>query len=286
MSTRSPSTRSVLRRFVMGLACLVAAWVGGAASSAHAQLLTGLGGEAGFGTGVLDYNDDGSSAEIDLRPAFPNGLEYFGQRFTSFFVNNNGNVTFGQAVGSYTPEAFPIVGTRMIAPFWGDVDTRGGGRPAHNGVYWDVRPGRVVVTWHNVGYYGSHDDHQNSFQLVIESNEILDQDHIWRVELRYARCEWTTGDASGGQGGRGGTPAQAGFNAGDGQIARMLPGSRSDAVLSLCRQSNVGLPGVWIINIYNGMPQEIVPSTGGTQTYDFSGGGGAPAPRPRRRRRR
>jgi hypothetical protein len=286
MSTRSPSTRSVLLRFALGLACLAAVWVGGAASSAHAQLLTGLGGEAGFGTGVLDYNDDGSSAEIDLRPAFPNGLEYFGQRFTSFFVNNNGNVTFGQAVGSFTPEAFPIVGTRMIAPFWGDVDTRGGGRPAHNGVYWDVRPGRVVVTWHNVGYYGSHDDHQNSFQLVIESNEILDQDHIWRVELRYARCEWTTGDASGGQGGRGGTPAQAGFNAGDGQIARMLPGSRSDAVLSLCRQSNVGLPGVWIINIYNGMPQEIVPSTGGTQTYDFSGGGGAPATPPRRRRRR
>jgi hypothetical protein len=48
----------------------------------------------------------------------------------------------------------------------------------------------------------------------------------------------------------------------------------------------VGLPGVWIINIYNGMPQEIVPSTGGTQTYDFSGGGGAPATPPRRRRRR
>jgi hypothetical protein len=278
------------RRFCLGCLvwpCLV--WLGvlGAASGARAQLITGLGGEAGFGNGVLDYNDDGSSAEIDLSAAFPHGLEYFGQRFTSFFVNNNGNVTFGQAVGSYTPEAFPIVGTRMIAPFWGDVDTRGGGRPAHNGVYWDVRPGRVVVTWHNVGYYGSHDDHQNSFQLVIESNEVLDQDHIWRVELRYARCEWTTGDASGGQGGRGGTPAQAGFNAGDGQIARMLPGSRTDAVLSLCRQSNVGLPGVWIINIYNGMPQEIVPSTGGTQTFDFSGGGaGAPAAPPRRRRRR
>lgn len=278
-------TRSRIASFLKVLACLAGLW-GGGASSAHAQLLTGLGGEAGFGTGVLDYNDDGSSAEIDLRPAFPNGLEYFGQRFTSFYVNNNGNVTFGQAVGSYTPEAFPIVGTRMIAPFWGDVDTRGGGRPGRNGVYWDIRPGRVVVTWHNVGYYGTHDDHQNSFQLVIESNAILDQDHIWRVELRYDRCEWTTGDASGGQGGRGGTPAQAGFNAGDGQIARMLPGSRTDAVLALCRQSNVGLPGVWIINIYNGMPQEIVPSTGGTQTYDFSGGGGAPATPPRRRRRR
>ena len=270
------------------LALVVVLWLGGASRAAaqSGPLLTGLGGEAGFGTGVLEYNDDGSSAEIDLRPAFPNGLDYFGQRFTSFFVNNNGSVTFGGAVGLYTPEAFPLAGTRMIAPFWGDVDTRGGGRPARNGVYWDIRPGRVVVTWHNVGYYNTHDDHQNSFQLVIESNEVLDLDHIWRVELRYARCEWTTGDASGGSGGRGGTPAQAGFNAGDGQVARMLPGSRTSSVLSLCRQSNVGQPGVWIINIYNGMPQEIVPSEGGTQTYDFSGGGGATGAPPRRRRRR
>ncbi|MBX7190716.1 MAG: hypothetical protein K1X94_01580 [Sandaracinaceae bacterium] len=273
-------------RLAVLVSLLVSFAVASSASAQSGPLITGLGGEAGFGAGVLDYNDDGSSAEIDLRPAFPNGLDYFGQRFSSFFVNNNGSVTFGQAVGSYTPEAFPLAGTRMIAPFWGDVDTRGGGRPSRNGVYWDIRPGRVIVTWHNVGYYGMHDDHQNTFQLVIESNALLDQDHIWRVELRYARCEWTTGDASGGSGGRGGTPAQAGFNAGDGQVARMLPGSRTDAVLSLCRQSNIGQPGVWIINIYNGMPQEIVPSTGGTQTYDFSGGGGAAPAVPHRRRRR
>ncbi len=266
--------------------CLASAAFARPVSAQAGPLLTGLGGEAGFGTGVLEYNDDGSSAEIDLRPAFPSGLDYFGQRFTSFYVNNNGSVTFGQAVGLYTPEPFPLAGTRMIAPFWGDVDTRGGGRPARNGVYWDIRPGRVVVTWHQVGYYNSHDDHQNTFQLVIESNEVLDLDHIWRVEFRYARCEWTTGDASGGAGGRGGTPAQAGFNAGDGQVARTLPGSRTSAVLSLCRTSNVGQNGVWIINIYNGMPQEIVPDQG-TQTYDFSGGGGAaPATPPRRRRRR
>ncbi len=279
------------RPLALALGFFVVVGLFGSTRLAHAQrgpLITGLGGEAGFGTGVLDYNDDGSSSVIDLTPAFPNGLDYFGQRFTSFYVNNNGSVTFGQPVGSYTPSPFPLAGTRMIAPFWGDVDTRGAGRPRRNGVYWDVRPGRVVVTWFNVGYYGAHNDLENTFQLVIESNELLDQDHIWRVELRYARCEWTTGDASGGHGGQGGTPAQAGFNAGDGQVARMLPGSRTGAVLRLCQDSNVGQPGVWIINIYNGMPQEIVPSTGaGTQTFDFSGGGGeVGAPPPRRRRRR
>lgn len=250
------------------------------------RLISGLGGAAGFGAGELAENDDGSSSAIDLTVAFPNGLDYFGQRFTSLFVNNNGSVTFGQAMGSYTPSAFPLVGTRMIAPFWADVDTRGGGRPARNGVYWDVRPGRVVVTWYRVGYYSAHNDLENTFQLVIESNEQLEEDHVWRVELRYARCEWTTGDASGGRGGHGGTPAQAGFNAGDGQVAMMLPGSRSSAVLRLCQDSNVGLPGVWIINVYNGTPQQIVPTTpGGSQTFDFSGGGGAATPRPPRRRR-
>ena len=260
------------------------------ASSAHAQtgpLLTGMGGPAGFGTGVLEYNDDGSSGEIDMRAAFPNGLDYFGQRFNSFYVNNNGSITFGGPTGTFTPQPFPLQGNRMVAAFWGDVDTRSGGRPTRNGVYWDVRAGRIVITWHNVGYYSQHDDHQNTFQIVIESSALLDLDHIWRVEFRYARCEWTTGDASSGHGGFGGNPAQAGFDAGDGRIARTLPGSGTSAILNLCRDSNVGQPGLWLFNVHNGMPEvDVAPAQ--TQTFDFSGGGGGsatPAPRPARPRR-
>jgi hypothetical protein len=39
-------------------------------------------------------------------------------------VNNNGNVTFNGPLGGFTPAAFPASSHPMIAPFWGDVDTR------------------------------------------------------------------------------------------------------------------------------------------------------------------
>ncbi len=205
-----------------------------------------------------------------LGPAFPNGLEFFGQRFHSMYVNNNGSVTFGGPTGTYTPQRFPVTGNRMVAPFWADVDTRHGGRPQRNGVYWDVRPGRVVVTWQNVGFYPSDNSHENTFQLVLISNELLDQDELWRVQFRYQRCEWTTGSASGGQGGFGGTPAQAGFDAGNGQTYEILPGSGTREVLRLCHTSNVGVPGIWEFDIYRGTPQMSLPTEAGVETQDFS----------------
>jgi len=255
-------------------------------ASAQGELMGGLGGPAGFGEGVLEYNDDGSSAEIDITPAFPNGLQFFGQRFNSVFVNNNGTITFGGATGTFTPQRFPVQGNRMIAPFWADVDTRGGGRPNRNGVYWDISSGQMVVTWHNVGYYSSHNNLENTFQIVIISNELLDQDDLWKVQFRYNRCQWVTGDASGGSGGFGGTPAQAGFDAGNGSTFEILPGSGSRGVLELCRTSNVGVNGIWEFDIYLGTPQVTLPGSGETETIDYSQGGQGRRVRPERRRRR
>ena len=217
------------------------------------DLIHDLGGPAGFGTSILAENDDSSSAAVDISRAFPQGLRYFAGTYSSIYVNNNGNITFRGAVGQFTPTPFPIADQPMIAPFWADVDTRGGGRPGRNGVWWDVRPGQVTVTWHNVGYFGSHVDHLNSFQLVLRGGPQMDEGQF-EVEFRYQRCEWTTGDASGGQGGRGGTPAQAGFDAGNRRDSRALPGSRTAGILRLCRTSNVGEPGIWRFLITNGRP--------------------------------
>ena len=121
--------------------------------TARAAPLISVGvGPAGFGTNNLAPNDDGSSGIIDLTAAFPGGLRFFGGPYTSCYVNNNGNITFAGPVGAYTPTPFPIASQPMIAPYWGDVDTRGDGRPSRNGVYWHLEPGRMVVTWHNTGY--------------------------------------------------------------------------------------------------------------------------------------
>lgn len=40
-------------------------------------------------------------------------------------VNTNGVVSFGEPEDGFISEPFPIDGTALLTPFWGDVDTRG-----------------------------------------------------------------------------------------------------------------------------------------------------------------
>jgi hypothetical protein len=177
-------------------------------------------------------------------------------------VNNNGNVTFGSALGNYTPEAFPLSsggeeglsGIPIIAPYWADVDT--GADPGDDSnLAWVFSPNAntVVVTWDNVGYYSQHNDKRNDFQLVLRNRAETGAGNF-DIDFRYRKLEWTTGDASGGDGGLGGTPAQAGFDAGNGINFLMLPGSRTSDVLDLVNTSNVAAdtPGLWTFAVRNG----------------------------------
>ncbi|MBX3246536.1 MAG: hypothetical protein KF901_05075 [Myxococcales bacterium] len=219
-----------------------------------APLLRGFGGPAGFGSNVLNRNDDQSSSEIDLLGAFPEGLRFFGGPYDQFWVNNNGNITFSGPVFNFTPTRFPIADRPMIAPYWADVDTRstvGLANPNENLVYWHLEPGRLIVTWYEVGYFSNRNDLRMSFQLVI-TNTLECGSGDFDVEFRYDRCEWTTGNASGGTDGFGGTPAQAGFDAGNLEDFVELPGSFTMDVLNLCTTSNVGVPGIWQFAVRSG----------------------------------
>ena len=163
---------------------------------ATVELINGLGGAEGFGENALPPNDDGSSSAIDITAVFgPGGLRFFGGPYMTGYVNNNGNITFAGPLGTYTPDPFPVASRPMIAPYWADVDTRGGGRPARNGVYWHLEPGRMIVTWHNVGYYSTHDDLIMDFQLII-TNALDCRSGDFDVEFRFNTCQWETGDAS------------------------------------------------------------------------------------------
>ncbi|MCB9592286.1 MAG: hypothetical protein H6719_06110 [Sandaracinaceae bacterium] len=227
-----------------------------AAAQAQAPLITGLGGPAGFGMGVLPPDDDGSSASIPLAPEFPSGLEFFGTRYTDLFVNNNGNVSFDLPLSAFTPMPFPVAAQPMIAPWWGDVDTRAPAPVDENRVYFHIEPGRFVATWFRVGYFDTHADLVNSVQLILTDESAAGAAGDFDVEFRYAHLEWTTGDASDGMGGLGGTPAQAGFDAGNLTDFFSLPGSLTAAVLDLERMSNVGMPGVWRFQIRSGAVTE------------------------------
>ncbi|MEZ4391661.1 MAG: nidogen-like domain-containing protein [Polyangiales bacterium] len=243
----------------LSLSCVL----GGGVANAI-PLLNGFGGPTGYGLpeNCVHPNDDGSYSgqpptaprAIDIRRAFPDGIDFFGNRYTSMYVNTNGNITFRAALPTYTPAPFPVAQQPMIAPFWGDVDTRGGGQPSRNNICFHVEPNRVVVTWHLVGYYSSHDNLQNSFQLVLTRSNTCTTSGDFDVEFRYARCTWTTGDASGGTGGFGGTPAQIGFDAGDSRNYVALPMSRTMQILQVCGTSNIpgGEPGLWRFQIRGG----------------------------------
>jgi hypothetical protein len=197
----------------------MSAVAGASPALAQATLASGFGGPAGYGTTVMAPNDDGSSASIPITTAAPSGLCFFGNTFTSLFVNNNGNITFGGAVAGFTPTAFPASPRPMIAPLWLDVDTRdqadpegGPAMPPANQVYFFQQLNRIVATWHNVGYFANHNDKRNDFQ--VEITNFVDQRN-YDIIYRYAKVDWTTGDASGGAGGLGGVPGQVGFDAGD-----------------------------------------------------------------------
>ena len=164
-----------------------------------------------FQTGTPpDYrNDDGSSNAITLPFVFC----FYGQIQTQVYINNNGNVSFGSSYGAFSALPFPSTAYVMIAPFWADIDTRN----ALSGiVYYQLTPTHLIVRWNNVGYYSQHANLVNDFQLVLTDGVDPILPAGANVGLSYGDMQWTTGDASGGVNGFGGTPATVGCNIGDG----------------------------------------------------------------------
>ncbi|MCP5146113.1 MAG: PEP-CTERM sorting domain-containing protein [Gammaproteobacteria bacterium] len=219
----------------------------GTASVQAVPLLTfGNLANGGYGDLAMQPNDDGSSSQLNL----PFEIDFYGGIYNTFWVNNNGNITFEGAVGTFTPNAFPASSNPMIAPYWGDVDTRCGS--CGNVYVGSPNSDTVVVTWKDVGYYSQNASKTNNFQLLLRNQGGGNFD----IEFRYDRLEWTTGNASGGTGGLGGTPAQAGFDAGtfDADQTFTLPGSRTAAVLDLQNSTNVagGDAGLWSFAIREG----------------------------------
>ncbi|GAB2952077.1 hypothetical protein GCM10027048_16400 [Hymenobacter coalescens] len=154
----------------------------------------------------LVRNDDESFGPVDLNWNF----SLFGSTYNQVYINNNGNITFDNALSAFTAAGFPI-STPMIAAFWADVDTR---NPGSGTVWYKVFPDRLVVTWNRVGYFNTKADKKNTFQLVIKANTaagFTGDD----VLISYDDMQWTTGDFSSGIDGFGGTPATVGANRGN-----------------------------------------------------------------------
>ena len=118
-----------------------------------------------LGADAPEYrNDDFSSPKF----ALPFSFNFYGTHYDSLYINNNGNVSFDIPYPTFTSNPFPDSNFNMIAPFWGDVDTRDSlNSPTSSGlVYYKITPSAIIVKWENVGFYDIH----SHFEEVIFTN--------------------------------------------------------------------------------------------------------------------
>ena len=238
------------------------------------SLLQTFGGEFGFGEDSVSRNDDGSSPEIDITPIFENGLNFFGVSYDSLWINTNGSVTFNGSLSSFTPQTISGGTVPGVFAFWGDVDTRdateentspGGNSQGTNLVWYDFDEAndRFVVTWDDVGFYSHNNSRVNAFQLILTdmSSSVGRAPGDFNIDFRYEWIDWTTGNASGGSGGLGGTPARAGYSAGDaaGTFFELPQSGIQDEILALeTTAGNTGVDGLWRFEVRNGdVPQTV-----------------------------
>ena len=190
----------------------------------------------GFSSNVLPAETDASGGPVDIGFA----IDFRGMSYDELFVNENGNVTFGnsfQGIPTAGSGEFVFESTLadlripIIASFWADVDAVIQGSVTFGR---DEIDGRAAfgVTWTDVGYSVGNSDLTNDFQLVL-----IDRSDVgpgaFDIEFNYDQVQWETGDRSGGDGGFFGASARAGYSSGTGEPGTFLElvGSGADGSL-------------------------------------------------------
>lgn len=234
-----------------------------AATSLPAQTI-----RSGFDGNTLLANDDGSTGLVST--GF--GFNFFGVTGSELYVNNNGNVTFDDVLSTYTPFELLATNTKIIAPFFADVDTRApeSGLVTYGTGVVGTR-GAFGVNWLGVGYYQEKGDKLNSFQLVmIDRSDIGVGD--FDFEFNYGDIFWETGDASNGSEGLGGDCARAGWSNGSDASFEIAGSADCGAFLnggtnSLKLGSNINQPGRFLFEVRNGVVQPPVTAVPEPSTY-------------------
>lgn len=197
---------------------------------------------------TLHRNDDESSGAVPL----PFEVDFYGNSYQSLYVNNNGNVTFDSALGTYVPFDLTETSRVIIAPFFADVDTRpsDAGTVTFGQTIFNGRPAFCVL-WDDVGYFPNQTDLRNTFQLLLVRGTPGTGD--FDIVFRYDSIQWELGSASDG------VAARAGFSNGDPARSVELAGSAVNGAFldwgpqALARSSLQSPdPGTWIFHIRSG----------------------------------
>lgn len=225
-------------------------------TNAFGTLMVTTGGNNAANVGAVDgRNDDGFRGPISFGYTLSN---FFGHDYTQFYLNNNGNITFGSGLAAYTPDGPQGAHVPVIAPFFADVDTRA----ALSGlVYYNTSiPNETILTWDHVGYFEGHDNLLDTFQLVVRGSDYVIPAGEGQIGFFWNTMQWETGDASGGSNGFGGTPAAVGF--GDGNLnGFVLQGSIQNGISRIVNNESI-----WFTLNSQGDPTPV-PSVPEPETY-------------------
>jgi hypothetical protein len=216
-------------------------------SIGNVVVMTGGGNANGAGD-PSGRNDDGYSGPINL--GFT--LNFFGTSYSTFFINNNGNISFGSGIAAYTPSGPTGASAPIISPFFADVDTR---NSASGVVYLTQLANEDIITWSGVGYYDSHANLLDTFQLILRGPGYNIPAGQGQIGFYYGTMQWETGDASGGSGGFGGTPAAVGFGDGSGN-GQVLQGSIQNGISGVVNDEYI-----WFDLSSTGVPVTPPPSS-------------------------
>lgn len=118
---------------------------------------------AGSQANTLARNDDESTGAVDLGFS----IDFLGTTWSQVYVNNNGNLTFGGPMETWSPYALQGSSAPIIAAFFSDVDTRNlATSPVTYGTSAYDGHAAFYANWINVGEF-SNGSVPNSFQVII-----------------------------------------------------------------------------------------------------------------------
>jgi len=198
---------------------------------------------------VFPRIDDNSTGLVDI--GFE--VDFFGNKYTQLYVNDNGNVTFDHPLATFAPFNLLSTNAAIIAPFFADVDTRWYGAETTYGTGSYFGSDAFAVNWINVGGYGLDNriyvDGElvisgplNSFQLILVDRSNGDFD----IMFNYGSIEWDTGASSY-------LSARVGWSNGVDDSVE-VPGSAIDG--AFLNGGNFPLTDGFIWNVRNGIPNE------------------------------
>ncbi len=126
----------------------------------------------------MTLSDDGS---VLVNLTGGKKVKLYGTEYSSFYVNANGNLTFGALDGTYTESLGQHFALPRVAALFDDLNPAAGGTVSRKQL-----PERIAITWQNVPEYQT--TNQNSFQI-----ELYFDGRIRVTQLAVAAADGITG---------------------------------------------------------------------------------------------